>query len=96
MFYKKNIFEIFAFIVSDDMDQLVDAFYMPYSKGLSKQELGDLLRKRAQCHGPEIAEMRGKQGVEKIRDGVDVAVAGKGTILKTKNSKICKTEIQKT
>ena len=63
VFYKKNIFEIFAFIVSDDMDQLADAFYQKYNRGLSKKELGDLLRKRAACHGPEYAKMRGR-GVE--------------------------------
>jgi hypothetical protein len=62
-FYKVNIFELFAHIVSANYTQLVKLFYKPLQGNVSDKELEGILKERLQCHGPHLARMRGKKGI---------------------------------
>ena len=66
-FYKVNIFELFAHIVSGNVKKLVELYYKPLQK-ISDDELAAVLLARLECHGPEIARMRGKGKSRRIRD----------------------------
>jgi fatty acid desaturase len=66
-FYKVNIFELFAHIVSGNVKELVKLYYKPLQK-IPDEELAALLLARLECHGPEIATMRRKGLSRKIRD----------------------------
>lgn len=80
VFHKKNIFEIFVYVVSDNVEKLAECFYKPYSHGKSNEYLGSLLRRRMECHGAEVALMRGKKGIQnvRIREGKDCDGASLG------------------
>ena len=62
-FYKVNIFELFAHIVSANYPQLVKLFYKPLQGDVSDKELEGILKERLECHGPQLARMRGKKGI---------------------------------
>jgi hypothetical protein len=54
-FYKVNIFELFAHIVSGNYPEMIKLFYKPLRGDLSDEQLASILQARLQCHGPELA-----------------------------------------
>ena len=69
VFYKCNLFQVWLNIVLKRYDQLAQSFYKPLAQGKSEKELAAILKRRLQSHGPKLAEMQGKRGVEVVRDG---------------------------
>ncbi|CAD7932722.1 unnamed protein product [Amoebophrya sp. A120] len=63
-FHNQNLFEIFGMMVGQEYGKLADLFYQPFNKqDLSRDEIAELLKRRLQYHGPEVALRIG--GVER-------------------------------
>jgi len=61
IFYKVNIFEIFGMIVSKNYMKLAEIYHKPFiPKGMTQEQLAEVLKKRLQCHGPELAARVGR------------------------------------
>lgn len=61
VFYKQNIFEVFGMIVSKDYTKLAQIYYKPFlPKGITEEDLAQLLKKRLQCHGLALARSVGR------------------------------------
>ena len=75
IFYKQNIFEVFGMIVAGDYAALAKLYHEPFRNGYSDEQLAQLLKRRLQCHGPELAMRIGKTNKNK---GAANAVKGEG------------------
>ena len=59
IFYKENLFVIFGAIVAGDYAKLADLYYDP-ENAIPREEKIDMMRRRTQCCGPEIAKLVGR------------------------------------
>lgn len=60
-FHRKNLFEVFGLIVAQDYGALADAFYKPmWPKGMTREEMMHLLKRRLRAHGPDLARRVGR------------------------------------
>jgi len=69
-FYKENIGFIFGYMITQDYAKLAEIYYKPLWKdGLSNLEMQKILKKRLQCHGPELARRAGRTHAAKNLSG---------------------------
>ncbi len=65
-FYKQNIGFIFGYMITQDYAKLAEVYYPPFwPEGMTNLELQALLKKRLQCHGPELARNVGRTHANK-------------------------------
>ena len=69
-FYKENIGFIFGYMITQDYAKLAEIYYKPLWKdGQSNLEMQKILKKRLQCHGPELARRAGRTHAAKNLSG---------------------------
>ena len=60
-FYKENIGYIFGYMITQDYAKLAEIYYKPFwPKGMTNVEMQEILKRRLQCHGPELARHVGR------------------------------------
>jgi len=62
VFYRVNVFDVFAKIIAKDYYGLADDYCKEYMKGASRREIALLMKRRLRTHGKDLAEHCGKRG----------------------------------
>lgn len=69
-FYKENIGFIFGYMITQDYAKLAEIYYQPFwPEGMTNVEMQHVLKRRLQCHGPELARNVGRTHAAKKLSG---------------------------
>lgn len=67
IFFRCNLFEVFGLCVSKNYGELADRYYYKNDKdiGMTRAEIAEMMRRRLQCYGPDIAAQCGRHATNK-------------------------------
>jgi hypothetical protein len=70
-FHKQNVGFIFGYMITQDYAKLAEVYYKPFwPPGMSSSEMQAVLKRRLQCHGPDLARRVGRTHKAKSLAGV--------------------------